>query len=117
MVAALFIRRPLRRLAGAGLVAAASAAAVLIWAAGTDPVRHHVVAAPPQAEPNRPAPALLVVSSPRTISWRHPSSRTLPLYRSAADMAQDDAVIDPASGISLTLRGGEVRIFLLTERP
>jgi hypothetical protein len=113
--AAVFIRRRAWRLAAVGVVAAACAAGILVWAQRGAPLVQTTVEAPQATEANRPAEATLVVSCLRTTQWQHPSTRLIPIYASPERMARDDAVILPRQGISLTLHAGETRVFRVEE--
>jgi hypothetical protein len=115
MSACLFLQRPIARLALVGAIAAAGAIGGLIWLARAEAPRHSVIAGGADTGPGAPPADIVAISSPRTLRWNNSSPRLLPLYASPADMARDDAVIDPRAGISLTLHGGQVRIFLLPQ--
>jgi hypothetical protein len=113
--AAIFIRGPARRMVVVGVLAAGCAAGILVWSQRGVPLTQTAVDASPSDDANRPAEATLVVSSLRTIQWRHTSARLIPIYRTLDQMARDDAVIEPRQGISLTLHAGETRIFRVGE--
>jgi len=119
MASACFLRRPRWRLAVVAAIAVGAAMGTVAWVGRGTEVTHYTVEAPPasEADPSislgasRPAEALLIVSCLRTTKWRHPSGRLVPIYRDGRQMSQDDAVIDPRHGTSLTLHAGEIRVF------
>ena len=111
LAGAVLLRRRAWKLAAVAAVAVGATVAILLWVERRGDVAQYAVASSSAAEPNAPQATLLIVSSPRTTAWRHPSSEIIPLYGSPGQMARDDAVIQSGRGISLTVHAGELRVF------
>jgi len=111
LCAALFIRRPAWRIGAAGAIVLASTAGILLWVqTNAQTVRAHTISAP-SADANLPTETMLAVSCLRTTRWQRPSARLVPVYVGQRQMLDDDAVVDPRAGLTVTIRAGETRVF------
>ena len=119
LLSAVFVRPRAWRLAVVGLLAASASVTIILVLRAGPPVaivQYETVAAAISADANAPPATEIVLTCLRTTRWTHPSADVMPLYRSVRQMADDDAVIHPQKGLSLTIRPGQMRVFLAHRR-